>query len=414
MKLYAQHGFSNGNKTLRGVRQGYVDGVIYSPRDIAAPRLQDHIRQVAEVNGEAEQFFDPQYYAAYNVNDPEARLGRLDSCEEYEAYFRQRRRRELEGGTELLRGDIWDCLVVQEQFDLTGVIGPNILISRSFDSIEAVISKNFIRQAAQVHAEAGCAKPLYVTLAVSREALMDQNELLSFLTDITILDDPPDGFYVLVAARSDNARSDIFNADVIASWLLINHTLSHNGYEMINGYSDLLTPFLGAAGATAGATGWWSNLRVFSLNRFLPARGGRLPVQRYVSKPLLNRITHFELSQVVELKGTVPGIPNVLNDLTTDSLYPADRGFEPERPDEVLQTWDAVSSLCEDLCRDDLIDTLCLCKSAVNRAVTAYDAIKSQIRLDPKSNDEHLAAIAEGLRLYERLAEIDDERLHPG
>jgi hypothetical protein len=27
---------------------------------------------------------------------------------------------------------------------------------------------------------------------------------------------------------------------------------------VINGFSDLLTPFLGAAGAEAGATGWWS------------------------------------------------------------------------------------------------------------------------------------------------------------
>ena len=93
MRLYAQHGAAQGDKTVRGIEFGYPDGVIYSPRDIGAAQLRAHLAQVAEINPEAEQFFDPQYYAAYNVTDPEARWGCLATCEDYEAYFRQRRRR---------------------------------------------------------------------------------------------------------------------------------------------------------------------------------------------------------------------------------------------------------------------------------------------------------------------------------
>jgi hypothetical protein len=74
--------------------------------------------------------------------------------------------------------------------------------------------------------------------------------------------------------------------------MLINHTLTLNGFDTINGYSDILTPFLGAGGGGVGATGWWSNLRTFSLDRFNPpVGGGRQPIERYLSCALLNRIT---------------------------------------------------------------------------------------------------------------------------
>ena len=108
---------------------------------------------------------------------------------------------------------------------------------------------------------------------------------------------------------------------------------------MIIGYSDLLTPFLGIAAPTAGGTGWWQNSRAFSLDRFLPAGGGRLPVPRYLSKILLNRITHVEVKQIDTLRQRFADIPNVLNGLKTDALYPPDDGYEPQIAEEVLQTW---------------------------------------------------------------------------
>ena len=145
-----------------------------SPRDIAVSQLREHIARVRDLNSEADRFFDPQYYAAFNVTDPEARLGRLTTCEEYEAYFRRRRRRELERDTTNIATDIRDCLTFQNELDVTGLISPNILISRSFDSIEGAIAKNFIRLAGEMCAGLNSDRPLYATLAVSREALMDR------------------------------------------------------------------------------------------------------------------------------------------------------------------------------------------------------------------------------------------------
>jgi len=403
MKLLAQHGAANGEKARHGLQSGYIDGIIFSPRDITAGKLRDQLATMTEIDSAADLLFDPQYYAGHNVVSPEPRLGRLDTCEEYGKYFRQRPRRELEGGTTVISRDITDCLGFQKELDLTGLIGPNILISRSFDSIEAVIAKNFIRLTGQVARKLKPGRPVYATLAISREALMDRKELMDFLTDVTLLgDDPPDGFYVLVASRNEDARSDIFNADVIAGWMMVNYTLSLNGYAVINGYSDILTPLLGVAGAMAGATGWWSNLRTFSLGRFLPAGGGRLPIQRYLSRLLLNRITFFELDQ---LRGVYP---EILNGLDTDDRYPADQGSEPERADEVLQSWETTKSLSDDLVHKDVKKSLRLCRKAIQRADAAYDSVEAyNLRLDPKSNRDHLLAMLEGLRNFAQLAELE-------
>jgi hypothetical protein len=97
----------------------------------------------------------------------------------------------------------------------------HILIPRSFDSIEALVAKNFIRFAASEHAKLGDPRPLFATLAVSRDAIRDKTELIEFLNEITVLDEPPQGFYILVAAQNADARTDIYNADVIAAWMLI-------------------------------------------------------------------------------------------------------------------------------------------------------------------------------------------------
>ena len=94
-------------------------------------------------------------------------------------------------------------------------------------------------------------KRIYATLAVSGEALINTEALLRFLNQLSVLETPPDGFYVLVAAGNAETRAHLFNAEVIAGWMFLNHVLSVNGFLVINGFSDLLTPFLGAAGAEA-------------------------------------------------------------------------------------------------------------------------------------------------------------------
>ena len=151
-------------------------------------------------------------------------------------------------------------------------------------------------------------KDVYPTLSISRDALLDREELDIFLDELSSLDQPPKGVYLLVGASDSAARFDIYHADILANWMLVNYIFAINGIKVINGFSDLLMPLLGAVGGYAGATGWWSNLRMFSLDRFQPsAGGGRPPNPRYLSCNLYNRIASFELHRLRK------SFPNILN-----------------------------------------------------------------------------------------------------
>ena len=399
MKVFAQHGASEGEKIPEGFTRGLLDGVIYSPRDVSLASLKGKLATVEAAAPKAERLFDPQYYAIFLNGTEEARLGYLME-EDYKSYFQPRRRSQLERESQIEK-ELKAALAFQSGLNVTGIIAPNILIPNSLNSIEAVISKNFIRLAKAQHAGLKDKRPVYATLAVSRNALMDKQELVDFVNEITLLDNPPDGFYVLISARNTEARSDIYNADVIAAWMFINHVLAVNGFKVINGYSDILTPFLGVAGGAAGALGWWSNLKVFSLDRFAPsAGGGRLPIQRYLSLALLNRITFFEFDLLRK------SFPAVVNNLKTDALYDANIGSEPPRNLEVVQSWEAVKELSARLVDTDRAKALKQCREVVRLAGMSYDAVQRLTRLDAKSNPEHIQPLADGLGLFAKLAEL--------
>jgi hypothetical protein len=396
MKLFAQHGYGDANKTNDGLAAGYLAGVILRPRDLSPDRLTDKCREVRSQFGEAEVLFDPQLYAGILAADPNANLGKL---EEYEAYFGRLMVSRLE--VEAITTDrLRRTLEFERRLGVTRVIAPNIVIRRSFDSREAVVSKTFIRLTSPVWSTFGDPREVYATLAVSRDALVNHAELQEFLNDITALDDPPHGFYVLVAARSSEVRADIYHADVIAGWLLLVYSLHINGFRVVNGYSDIVTLLIGAVGADAGATGWWSNSRIFSLDQFImPPPGGRLPIQRYLSTRLLNRIRFDELS------GWRALVPEVLNELPTDEIF--ETVGEPERSREVLQSWEAIDGLIRSLVREEIPGNLQAIADHIQGSMDLYARLESLgIRPDPKSNRDHLEPMQEGIRLFRRLAEV--------
>lgn len=397
MKLYAQHGFGDGQKTVDGLRRGFIDGVIFSPKDIGVERLKDAIGEANAANPRADVLFDPQFYATFAAVDPQANVGKL--VEEY-PYFQARRRSQLLSERQL-RDDLDSALQFQVGLGVTAVVAPNVIIPRSFDSTESAIALDFISNTRRQFAETGDRRPVYATLAVGRDALLDKEELVRFLTDLTALEERPDGFYVLVAVNSVEARAEVYHADVVGGWMFLNHVLAVNGYHVVNGYSDILSPFLGAVGAGAGATGWWSNLRNFSLDRFAPPLGGgRLPVERYLSCSLLNRIAFYELDAIRGLH------PRILNGLSTDAFYP-EGSSQPPRAQEVLQSWEAIKRVNDNLVADDMVVSLGRCLNSLVTAQELYANVSIETTLDAKSNDQHIEPLQEGIHLFGRLAEIE-------
>jgi len=392
MKLFAQIGHGLGEKVMMGLAEKSIDGAIFSPKDLKKDTMVNRISEVRHSYPNAEILVDPQFYVCLFANSPAINIGSISdwSC------FRIFRKGELERSQTVDRilGEYFREVV---DVEATSVVAPNIYITQSFDSREAVIAKNFLRQTRDIYDKTGDKRPLFASLIISREALQDRKEFEDFINDVTMLEAPPDGFYLVIGSRTSEASSDLYHTDVIANWMLINLSLSINGFKVINGYSDLMTPFLGVAGGIAGATGWWSNLRMFSIDRFFPSVGGRLPLVRYLSKLLLNRIT---ISEKEALSALVPG---VLNQLPHDEEY----NPEPERSREILQTWRALKSLNEELIDNDVAKGLEKCLQAVSRAEQAYSEIAVLgIVLDQKSRDEHVLPLLDGLREFMERAEL--------
>jgi hypothetical protein len=384
MKLFAQVGHGLGEKVNNGLSEGIIDGAIFSPKDLQKSTMLQRIHEVREQYPEAELLIDPQFYLSLYASSPQINLGKVDEWSSFKTY----RKSDMEL-TETVDKILEDYFNEMSEMDVTSIIAPGVYISQSFDSRESVIAKNFIRRARLNYTGD---KPLYVSLVVCREALQDQREFEEFLNDISALSDPPDGFYIIIASRSSETRTDIFHSDVISNWMMLNLSLSVNGFKVINGYSDILTPFLNASGGYAGATGWWSNLRIFSMDRFFPSGGGRLPIVRYLSKKLLNRITFSEKDAVSRF------VPDIVNGLPHDRDY----NPEPERNIEVLQSWEALKALI-----GEIGNSLDSCIKAIQDAQIAYAAWgESGLPLDSKSDDSHVESLSEGILLFKKRAQL--------
>ena len=75
VKLFAQHGFSDGLKTVEGLSKELIDGVIFSPRDITPEKLRESASKFTELAPISERLFDPQYYATLSALAPLSRDG---------------------------------------------------------------------------------------------------------------------------------------------------------------------------------------------------------------------------------------------------------------------------------------------------------------------------------------------------
>jgi hypothetical protein len=398
MKIYAQHGSLAGEKVLDGFEKELLDGVIYSPRDIGGDNLKKALGIIKNKYRKADRLFDPQYYTCMLAVGDDVRLGYLP--EDYTSYFAPRRRPDLTKEA-TIKDDIKKALSFQKSLEVTHLIAPNILLSKSFDSREASIAIDFLSLADECYKGIKDKRPLLLTIAVSRDALLDRKAMAEFMDEITGLGLTAHGIYLLVAANNSESRLDILHSDVVSAWMYFNYTLSMNGFEVVNGYSDILAPLLCAAGGSASATGWWSNLRTFSLGKFgASSGGGRLPTQRYLSQALWNRITFPELDRIRKFD------PTILNGLPSDDLYDESLGSEPQRNKEVLQSWDALRAMLASVSTGSLEEKLDKCRIQIKDAEALYAQLQVSIQFEPKSNSEHLPALGDGIRLFEEIAEL--------
>lgn len=234
---------------------------------------------------------------------------------------------------------------------------------------------------------------------------MNDAEFRDILDALTAIESPPDGYYVLVGSgvardSGSHIRSDIFHPQVIAGWMYTNYVLSINGARVLNGYCHLLSPLLGISGAEAAASGWFSGLRQFSMNKYArEVGGGRYPLVRYVSIPLLSHIkqTDYEAFRAV--------VPEIANGSERDAAYDEK---EPSRTEEALQSWEALGVLCNEYCKGDTTGDLARFKDHINKAIELWTGIQEAgFTQEVEPNLERLEAMKAGIILFEQWAELE-------
>ncbi len=390
MKLFSQQGFGDGEKTISGARMGVIDGVIISPKDVTPNKAIILSDSLYDINPSFEVLIDPQFYVSLHSSNPSIRLGNLEKWPMYKSY----RREDLED-PRIVDTLIRKNLKFMDRAPVSGVIMPNINISKSFDSIEGSISKSFIRRAAEVNdTKHYTDKPIYCTLSVSLPALTNEVEFQSYMNFLTSLPSRPHGFYIIACSKTAETVNDIYDPAILKRLMFMNYALSINGFKVVNGYSDILSPLLIAAGGYAGATGWWGNLRSFTWERYMPtSTGGRQPNIKYLSKHLYDRISIDEMSRFRIYM-------NVLNGLSLDSDY----NPEPERCKEVLQSWEVLKSIINNNVTGGVLTSLDNLYKVIDTAIQNWRFLQS--KLVPTDRVYTPERLLQGIEEFKKYAEL--------
>lgn len=400
MSILAQCGYGRGFKIERGLQDGVIHGVIMSPRDERRERLEQDIRNWAVSYPEALLMFDPQFYAATLNNPRDGHLSEFDYYNNSNGLGRMHF-----SGTRIQRY-VKECLDYQHTnlgSNLTYLVSPTILFDGFRDSWSQ-IALNMGVESADYHSALSSPSPLLVSLVVSETAFQTMDAVEEFLDALTQMD--VGGFYLIIRRNSTSVQNSMESAS-FARLLYFCHVLTTiNEYDVIVGYSDWHSFLLQAAGVTHTATGWYQNLRQFSLARFKPSTGGRRPRKRYSSASLLSSLLINPELQDIHLADL---IPLLLNNSDYDAILKnSPIAGEPNWTDEVscLAHWHSLNSLHRRLSTlATPAERIQEAERLMQNALTLYSNLGSRnVFFDPATGPGHIREWQDSLKEFRALA----------
>ena len=335
MGIYAQHGYGKSDKIVRALGRQLVSGVIMSPKDESPERLKQTISELEQDFPTAQILFDPQFYV---TTITPCKPGHLVNYDYYEGGLT----RASFIRPSSITGYVHRTLDFQRELGLTRFISPTIVFN-DFRENWSQIALMLAEESATYCQQLG--NQLLVSIVVSEAALRSREGLNEFLDMITMLD--VSGFYVIVKRDSPSYQA-MMDPNVLENLMYLTYVLhTVNGFEVIVGYCDLVGIPLHAVGVTATANGWFTGLRQFTLNRFMPSTGGRAARPRYTAAPLLNSILVVpELEAIAEF-GFVDRVLTqtaydvVLRTNPSDDLWP--------NSVSCLHHWETLNKLASDV-----------------------------------------------------------------
>jgi hypothetical protein len=339
MSLLAQSGYGRAQKIQEGLRKEVIRGAVLSPRDEKRERLESFVNELARDFPNALVLFDPQFYASTLLSPNDGHLPEYDyyadNCGLTRTHFSAAR----------IRGYVESCLAYQNSTfgrRLSFLVSPSVLLDDFRDNWSQV-ALELALEAKEYHSDIPGAPPLLISVVFSEAALSSLEALEEYLDALTELDVA--GFYLIVK-RNSSAIVNSLESSLLAHLMFTAYVLAEmNSYRVIFGYTDWYGFLLESVGAHFTASGWYQNLRQFSLSRFMASSGGRRPRKRYSSTPLLSCPLIFpELEDVFQ----ADQLAEVLSGSNYDAIIsngPA--GGESNWTEEVscLHHWATLSSI---------------------------------------------------------------------
>ena len=282
-----------------------------------------------------------------------------------------------------IRDFVRDALRWQSGLHVSAVVSPTVIVD-DLGSQWAQIAMMLAQETVTQH---DGTKPLLISLVIGEDALRQRVPVDDWLDNLTQLD--VEGFYLVVRRPSETYRQH-YDPDVLASLLRVCYSLAElNQYCVFAGYTDMATLLLHAVGVTGTGTGWFANLRQFTLERFRPATGGRRPRDRYSSRPLLNSIYMTELDGIYN----AGRVTDVLSGTTFDTRFSGSTNPEnvawPDS-DAALHHWSVLSDISRSLVGTTVGDRLDSARNLIAQALALYAQMRTLVPFTTETGPTHL------------------------
>lgn len=379
MGLYAQHGYGKGNKISKAIASNDLSGVILGPKGESPKKLMEFVRELNRLNSETKIYFDPQFHACYMQG--EVVKGKLI---EYPYYTDVLTRGQLSVSKNISKyaSDVVDF---QRGLGITAIFSPTIRFN-NFTGSESQIAVSLAFESIDLTKEID---DLYITLYINEIAFKNNEAMEEFLNTISLMD--VKGFYIVIERNGDLTKSTLMDEEILQNLIRFLYILAEiNKYDVILGYSDLLSIPLSIVGNINFATGWFNNLRAYSEDNFRPASGGRRPRKRYSSGVLMSSLllvpevaalNKFGLWS--EIKSSSP-YDDLISQSSNDTVW----------TDEVscLHNWFVLKTILKEINNRATIQSrIDFVAEKIKIAEGVYNKIKlANIPLEKKSNNAHL------------------------
>lgn len=390
MALYAQHGYGKANKINKGIESGDISGIILSPKSETPQKLIDFSNEVRNSYINTKILFDPQFFMSYLQGSINA--GKLSQYPYFESGLT---RAKLSNPANINRY-VESIISFQNELDVSSYISPSIIIS-DFNNMDCQIAISLAYSTIDVATD----KDLFITLYINENAFLNESAMEEFLNTISLLD--VTGFYIVISRESSTYKSTLFKTDVLSNIMKFLYIISEiNQFEVIVGYSDIISILFSTISNANFACGWYSNLKQFAESNYRPSTGGRRPRKKYTSSQLLSPLL---LLPEIEVLNRNHFTNQILSNASYDNIiYPNMKHDDWTDEISCLHNWETINNMLIDITQNPTIsDRLDFLLEKISNAKNLYSQIVSFFpQLDEKSNSNHLESWESAISIFRK------------